>query len=247
MQPYCAKSVSIVTPVYNECGVIEDVIRSVDREILQYLKDFEFIVAEDGSSDGTRQILRKLEKEIPIRLVCSEKRKGYAKALKDALSLAKNEIVFFLDSDGQHQVADFWKLLPFIDDFDLVTGYKCPRHDGKFRLFISRVMNSLVFFMFGCFFRDINSGFKLFRKPSLDILLESCEGMDFISIELLLKAFLRKMAIAEVPVIHFQRKFGESRGLPAAKLPIKALGLLADLIRMKLRLFFLQKGAVNIK
>ncbi len=228
------QSVSIVTPVHNECEVIEGVIRSVYTDILAKLSDFEFIVAEDGSSDGTREILQKLQKEIPMKLVCSRERKGYAKALRDALSLCTKEIVFFFDSDGQHKVSDFWKLLPFINDFDVVTGYKCPRHDEKFRLFISRVMNSLIFFMFGCFFRDINSGFKLFRRPALRLLLQKYDGLNFISTELLIKAFSLKMQIAEVPVLHYRRQFGESRGLPIAKVPLKAIGLLFDLIRMRL-------------
>lgn len=228
------KSVSIVLPVYNERNVIEQVIRSIYNNVCSKLDDVEFIVTEDGSTDGTKEILEKLAKELPMTLVMSNERKGYAKAVRDALSLVRKEIVFFLDSDGQHNDSDFWKLIPFIEDFDIVTGYKYPRSDSAFRLFISRVMNSLIFFIFGCYFRDINSGFKIFRKQALSILLDKLEGLDFISTELLIKAFLLKMKIAEVPILHYERKFGESRGLPFAKLPMKISKLLFDLLTIKI-------------
>jgi len=235
------KSVSIILPVHNEKDSIEKVILSVYENVYAKLDDGEFIVAEDGSTDGTREILERLRKEYPIKLVSTNKRKGYSRAVRDALSLASKEVVFFLDSDAQHKDSDFWKLWPFIEDFDIVTGYKCPRTDPAFRLFISRVMNTLNFFMFGCFFRDINSGFKLFRGPSLTLLLSKYEGLDFISTELLLKAFLLKMRIAEVPVLHYKRKYGESRGLPASVLPLKISRLVFGLFKIRLRLLFKHK------
>jgi len=235
------KSVSIILPVHNEKDAIEEVIRSIHKNVYSKLDDAEFIVVEDGSTDGTKELLQKLSNEFPIKLFTSNERKGYSRAVRDALCLATKEIVFFLDSDGQHKDSDFWKLLLFIEDFDIVTGYKCPRSDPEFRLFISRAMNTLIFIMFYCFFRDINSGFKLFRKPALTSLLSKYEGLDFISAELLLKAFLLKMKIAEVPVLHYKRKFGESRGLPASKLPLKISKFLLGLIKIKLRLLFKHK------
>lgn len=234
-------SVSIVLPVHNEKDVIEEVIAAIYKNVYSKLDDAEFIVAEDGSTDGTKEVLERLAGKYPIRLVIGGQRKGYSRAVKDALSLATKDIVFFLDSDGQHKESDFWKLLPFIEDFDVVSGYKYPRLDTPLRLFISRVMNALIFFMFGCFFRDINSGFKLFRKPALAELLSKYEGLDFISAELLIKAVLLKMKTAEVPVLHYERKFGESRGLPASNLPQKISKLLLDLTRIWFRLSFTHK------
>lgn len=235
------KSVSIVLPVHNEKEGIEEVIKAIHKNVFSKLQDAEFIVAEDGSTDGTKEVLAKLAKEIPIKLVSSNDRKGYAKAVYDALGLAAKEVVFFLDSDGQHKESDFWKLLPFINDFDIITGYKCPRSDPPVRLFISRVMNTLIFFMFGVFFRDINSGFKLFRREALKTLLSKYEGLDFISTEFLIKACLLNMQVAEVPVLHYERKFGESRGLPASKLPAKITKLFLDFVKMRIRISLTHK------
>lgn len=236
-----AKKISLVIPIHNEVEIIEKVVRGFHREVISKIPGSEFIIAEDGSTDGTKEVLNRLVKELPITVVSSNERKGYSKAVRDALKLPKNEIIFFSDSDDQHSPCDFWKLMPFIDDFDIVSGYKCPRSDAAFRLFISKVMNMLIFFIFGCFLRDINSGFKMFKKKSLNALLENYEGLDFISTELLIKAFLMKFNVAEVPVLHFERKFGESRGLPTSKLPIKISKLLAGLIKIKLRFLFWHK------
>jgi len=169
-----------------------------------------------------------------MKLVHSDERKGYAKGVRDALRLASKDIVFFLDSDGQHKVTDFWKMLTFIDDFDIVSGYKCPRTDPPYRLLISRIMNTFIFFMYGCFFRDINSGFKLFRREALVSLLKISNDLDFVSTEFLIKAYLLKMKIAEVPVIHYERQFGESRGLPASRLPYATIRLLIGFFKIKI-------------
>lgn len=234
-------TISLVIPVHNEVNTIEQVIRNYYAEVISKIPGSEFIIAEDGSNDGTKEVLQRLVKELPITLVSSNERKGYAKAVRDALRLPKNEIVFFSDSDAQHKVSDFWKLLPFIEDFDIVTGYKCPRIDSALRVFISRIMNALIYLMFGVFYRDINSGFKLYRKSALEVLLNNYEGLDFISTELLIKAYILKMKIAEVPVLHYKREFGESRGLPSSKLPIAISKLLLGLLRIRLRLLVWRK------
>jgi len=235
------KTISLIIPVHNEVDVIEKVVKNYYKEVISKIPGSEFIVAEDGSTDGTKEVLKRLAKELPITVVSSNERKGYSKAVWDALKLPKNEIIFFSDSDDQHSPRDFWKLMPFIDDFDIVTGYKYPRSDKAFRLFISQVMNMLNFFIFGFFLRDINSGFKLFRRKALNALLENYEGLDFISTELLIKAFLMNIKVTEVAVLHFERKFGESRGLPTSKLPEKILKLLVGLMKIKLRFLLWHK------
>lgn len=230
--------ISLIIPVHNEVDIIERVIKNYYEEVISKIPGSEFIVAEDGSNDGTKEVLTRIAQKLPITLILGNERKGYARAVRDALMLTKNEVVFFSDSDGQHKVSDFWKLLPFIEDFDIVTGYKSPRLDPPFRLFISRIMNIFISLIFGYFFRDINSGFKLYRKSALDLLLEKSVELDFISVELMIKACIMKMRIAEVPVLHFERKFGKSRGLPISRLPKAVTKLLFGLMKMRLCLLF---------
>ena len=134
------KKISLIIPVHNEVDIIEEVVRNYYKEVISKIAGSEFIVAEDGSSDGTKEVLRKIAEELPITLVSGDQKKGYSKAAWDALKLARNEVIFFSDSDGQHSPGDFWKMIPFIEDFEVINGYKFPRQDTRTRRFISEII-----------------------------------------------------------------------------------------------------------
>ena len=169
--------VSILILVYNEAESIRKVIEEIQAKVSSKLTDCEFIVAEDGSTDGTKEMLNEIAKNIPIRLVSGKVRKGYTKALIDGMKLARNEIIFFSDSDGQHDPDDFWKLLEKIDEYDLVIGRKVDRVDPAYRVLISRVFNFIIGMMFGVWLHDINCGFRLLRKKVAEDVLS--KGLNF--------------------------------------------------------------------
>src|SRR3989344_5090483 len=98
--------ISVVFPVYNEQDIIETTVRSYYNELKGKI-DFEMIVAEDGSTDGTKEILQRLKKELPIRVYMSNKRKGYQKAVIDSLKYPKHDWIFLVDSDYQYDPHDF--------------------------------------------------------------------------------------------------------------------------------------------
>ena len=125
---------SIVLPVYNEAEIIETVVRDFYEKVIKKYPNSELIVAEDGSTDGTKEILVRIEKEIPMRLVMGKKRKGYRKGVTDALLLAQGDYVFFCDTDNTHDPSDVFKLLEKIEDNDLVTGVKLNRSDPAYRV-----------------------------------------------------------------------------------------------------------------
>lgn len=228
------KGVSVVTLVHNEAEVIEGVIRGIHKSIISKMPDSEIIVCEDGSTDGTKEILVKLRKDIPFQLYMGSERKGYTRALRDALSLAKGEFIFFTDSDAQHNPEDFWKLSEKIADHDLVTGYKLDRKDGLFRSVISKSMNTIIGILFGLWIRDINCGFKLFRRELIDeILKEKWFFPDCIMTELVIRIHKMRGRIIEVPVEH-RARLGVSRSLPFSRLPKSSLGVLSNLIKLKL-------------
>jgi glycosyltransferase involved in cell wall biosynthesis len=213
-------AVSVVLLAFNEREVIERVIREVYGEIVARLPGSELIVAEDGSTDGTAELLRKLADELPIRLVQSRERKGYTRALRDALALPERDLIFFSDSSGKQAPKDFWELYEAIKDADMVIGYKHPRRDPHYRIVLTRVFNFLVNRYFGVRFRDINSGFRLMRRSAVQRILQDQWRMSYlISFELTLRMALRGMVVKQVPVSHRRREYGESRGLPLNKIP----------------------------
>lgn len=247
---YRPVKISLVIPVYNEVDIIERVIRNYYEEVISKIPGSEFIVAEDGSTDGTKELLKRIAQELPITLISGDKRKGYAKAVWGALKLAKNDILFFSDSDGQHSPGDFWKLITFIEDFDLISGYKFPRHDSLMRRFMSYAMNSIIWLLFGIKMRDINCGFRVMRKKVIDGILQEHIISDFISTEFIIRVHHKGYKIAEVPVRHYTRPYGDSRWLATKKLPkivtkllfqfliIKFEFLVSDFIKRKQRLSF---------
>jgi glycosyltransferase involved in cell wall biosynthesis len=215
-----APTLSVVLLAFNEKDVIEDVVRGCYREIVERFPGAELIVAEDGSTDGTTELLRTLAAQLPIRLLQSRERKGYTRALRDALALPETDLIFFSDSSGKHDPRDFWKLYDALGDSDMVIGYKHPRRDPFYRIVLTRVFNALVSAYFGVRFRDINSGFRLMRRAAVERVLEDQWRMThLISFELTLRMALRGMAIVQIPVSHEGREHGPSRGLPLKKIP----------------------------
>jgi len=240
------ESVSVITLVYNEAAVIEDVLRSLYATICSRLSVSELVVAEDGSRDGTKEILHRLAEEIPIRLISGEQRKGYIQAYRDALGLARYDWIFFTDSGGKHDTEDFWELYQHAPTYDLIQGYKVNRQDEFYRILLTRVFNLLINGYFGVGFRDIDCGFRLFsRHLALDLQRQDWIFHDLINSELSLRAVYSGYKVREVPVSHFARKSGPSRGLPSGKIPRVVLRTLVNLPRLKRSLTRNRSGSVS--
>jgi glycosyltransferase involved in cell wall biosynthesis len=118
--------ISMVFPVYNESFVIEQTLRNYIFELAGRVPDLEVIVAEDGSSDDTKSVLERLATELPIRVFMSDERKGYLRAVRDAISHATKPWIFLVDSDYQFAAIDFWRLEPYRKTHDIILGMKAP-------------------------------------------------------------------------------------------------------------------------
>ncbi|HTY13487.1 MAG TPA: glycosyltransferase family 2 protein [Candidatus Omnitrophota bacterium] len=211
--------ISVIMMVHNEAETIGPVVREYHDKILSRLPGSEFIIAEDGSNDGTKEILKALAREIPLRLEMGEERRGYANAFRRALGLPRNEIIFLSDSGGKHDPEDFWKLYGRIGGADLVIGVKTDRRDSAFRKLMTWGYNRAVNLYFGSRFRDIDSGFRLIRKSALRKALSvPWIFPELISSEVSLRLFASGARIEQVPVSYRQR-IGPSRGLPLKKIP----------------------------
>ena len=219
---------SVVMPVYNEAATIERVLRDVHAKIAPRVTKLELVVAEDGSTDGTRDILARLAPELGVRLVSGPVRKGYTRAVKDALALATRPWIFFSDSDGQQEPDDLFRLAEAVERerADIATGVKTPRRDPWPRLVLSRGFALANRALLGARFRDANCGFRLMRTAVVAEVLPHVNKLpQFVNAELLLRAWAAGHRIVEVPVRHYERTEGGSRGLPPARIP-REVGLL---------------------
>ncbi len=237
------KSLSVVLPVYNEGAIIESVIKGIYKEIIRKYPGSTLIVAEDGSTDNTKDVLRKLRKKIPFRLAMSGKRKGYLTAVKDALMLADSELVFFSDTDGTHDPRDFWRLYERMAESgaDIVAGVKENRHDPLYRLLLSRLYNFLIGITFGLWIKDSNAGFKLMKRELVKEVVPQIKYLKYgFSSELLIRARHAGKIITPVAVKHFPRKKDKPDQFALGRIHRVVLEQLKGMIKLRVELLAAQ-------
>ena len=118
-------SISIVLPIHNERDNLEKLISSWNSTLNSEKVDHEFILVEDGSTDGTKELILKLEKEYPITNLSQSKKRGYSQAVIDGIYSAKKDYILCTDSDNQIKVSSLVENLnkfPKINEF--LIGYR---------------------------------------------------------------------------------------------------------------------------
>ncbi len=225
--------VSVILIAYNEAEIIEKEVEVFYREVVEKLPGSELIVAEDGSSDGTSEILRKLAERLPIRLIQGRERKGYKQALFDALEIARHVWILFSDTGVKFYPHNFWELEKLRDRADLIIGVKKNRSDQYYRRIITKVFNFLIRIYFKVEVSDIDSGFRVFRR---EIGLKVAQGQllfnDLINSEMTLRMLALGARLAEIPVAYRLRQ-GKSRGLPLNRIPGVIIRTLVSLPALK--------------
>lgn len=204
---------SLVLPCYNE----EINVRSVVRESFVWLRsagiDGELIVVDDGSRDGTYQVLLELQRAEPsLRVLRHERNRGYGLAIRTGIDAATREYVAFMDSDGQFHTESFALLLPFLADAPLVAGYRQRRADAFIRICNAWVFGKLIRLLFGIRVRDVNCGMKVFRSD-LWPLIRPVHGFGGVfSAELFVRLRQHGIMFRQVAVPHFPRRAGSQTG-----------------------------------
>ena len=205
------KAISIIFPAYNEEENIEICILVAYYILKELVRDFEIIVVNDGSTDRTREICIGLEKRLDnFRLISKEKNEGYGYALRDGFSAAKFDLLFFSDSDRQFDIVNLKDLLEYIDEYDIVIGFRRKRQDSPKRKFLSWGYNMIVRIIFNFYVTDIDCAFKIFKKKIFNKIKIESEYY-FVNTEILAKAHRFGFSIKEIGVSHFPRYEGESK------------------------------------
>lgn len=227
--------ISIVIPVYNEENIIKKMIMDYYNEFKGKFK-FEMIVREDGSTDKTKEILKRLSKEFPIRVYTSNARRGYQWSVIDALKYAKYEWIFLVDSDYQYKPEDFWRLASYTGKYDIILGRRVKRMDAWHRILMSKVFNFLIRILFYVPYKDIEPGYRLIRKEVLDRIVPDIRYLSYLTSELVIRAHNLGYKIIEVPVGHFKRKNGTTHVFKLYKLPVIILKEFIGLFKLKYEL-----------
>jgi glycosyltransferase involved in cell wall biosynthesis len=204
---------SIFFPFWNEEENIKSVIKKAVPEAEKLATKWEIIMIDDGSSDKTLELAKKLSKKDPRLIVISHDiNRGYGAALKTGLIAARYELIVFNDGDGQFDLSQTSKFLDKIDNSDMVIGFRKKRLDNPFRHILMNLLKIWDFIFFGFTFNDIDCGFKLFKKKSLNKIMPFKSEGAMITTEILAKAKKAKFKIAEVEVNHYPRVYGDQSG-----------------------------------
>jgi len=201
--------VSIIVPARDE----EEGIQAFYDEMMKYLpaaaKDYEIVFIDDGSTDNTLAILKSfIQKNKHIRVFSFKRNRGKSDALAYGFAHAKGNIIITMDADLQDQPSQIKKFLTkHKEGADVVCGWRKNRRDKQNMVFISHFFNYLIGVLFGLKLHDIDCGFKLFTKDSVQNL--NIYGGLYRFIPLLL--YQEGYAVDEVVVEHEARNFGKSK------------------------------------
>jgi len=210
--PGPASGLSIFFPAYNDSGTIASLVITALRTARRLTPDHEVIVVNDGSADGTAEILEELASIYPqVRIVTHETNRGYGGALRSGFASATRELIFYTDGDAQYDPSEMEALWRRFDqNVDLVNGYKISRSDPLHRVIIGRVYHHLVKTLFRLTVRDVDCDFRMMRRSIFDkVQLEKNSGV--ICLEMMKKITDGRFRIAEVPVHHYHRAYGKSQ------------------------------------
>jgi glycosyltransferase involved in cell wall biosynthesis len=211
--PLTMRGLSVVLPAHNEEAIIAETVRRCVVALTALAPDFEVIVVDDGSTDRTGEIVDALAAADPrVRVIHNRPNRGYGGALIAGFAAAAKPLTFFMDSDGQFDIADIAALLRLREQgYRAVLGYRKRRRDGLVRLLNAWGWKRLVSLLFGLRVRDIDCAFKLYDTALVRAFDVTSEGA-MINTEMLVKLKKLHVPFMQVPVGHYPRVHGRATG-----------------------------------
>jgi glycosyltransferase involved in cell wall biosynthesis len=211
--------IDLVMPVHNEGRCIENTLHEWYME-LSPVFDLHFVIAEDGSTDNTKEVLRKLKNVLPMHLDMADVRRGYGGAMMVALRASTAPYVLTSDSDGQSDPRDFWRLWEMREGFDLVVGWRVKRADPFSRKMMSKAFGLYHNALFGTPLHDPSCNVMLMSRSAIEAIVPKCgllsEGFQW---EFVARSLKEKIQIGEVPVNHRGRASGRTVVYKPSRIP----------------------------
>jgi glycosyltransferase involved in cell wall biosynthesis len=207
-----ANSLSVFFPCYNEQDNVRRVYEAADKVVRSMGIDYELIFVDDGSKDRTPDIVDSIATADPhVKAVHHPVNMGYGMALRSGFKAATKKLVFYTDGDGQFDIGELPPIMPLIEKYDIVSGYRLNRQEGRIRKFNAWCWTRLVCFVFRMRLRDIDCAFKLYKREIFDkIELHSTGAL--IDTEILARAMRKGYTVGQVGVHHFPRRAGSQTG-----------------------------------
>lgn len=205
------RSVSFVFPMFNEADNIETTIRRATGLAAQISDDYEIVVADDASTDGSGDLIDQIAAKDPhIKPVHLKNNLKFGGALNAGLMASRKDVIIYTDSDFPAREEDIKKAVQLLDEADIVTAYSLAIKDSSLkRILMSKVYNFLVQSLFGLHLKDINSGMKIYKREVLQGLNLRSKS-PFIDVEIFAEAIKRGFKIRQYGLIFELRTKGSS-------------------------------------
>lgn len=231
--------VAIIMPVYNEVDTIESTVRELYDKVANKMDNVGIWVFEDGSTDGTKEVLEKLESEFPsLHAKMTKQKKGYPRAMREAfLSIDPSEYkyVVAIDSDGQYEPDDFFKLWHIMqrDSPDIAMGRRISRKEPLYRKLLSQGLQILERLMFHVQCKDVTSVMRLMKvEVAHHIAKEICYSKYNFWLEFTARMALKNYRIIEIPIAYRER-LGSSKVYSVKEMPVIILSEFSALRAVK--------------
>jgi len=205
-------NLSVIIPVYNELHNINMIVKRVQDTKLAT----EIVIVDDGSKDGTREILQKMDGKKKIRVILHEKNQGKGAAVVTGMKAAKGEIILIQDADLEYDPRDYPTLLKPIQEglADVVYGSRFLGGPHRVTMFWHQVANKLLTLitniLYDSILTDMETGYKVFRRKVIEGMTIKAKRFNF-EPEFTAKILKRKYRIYEVPISFNPRDYSEGK------------------------------------
>ena len=203
-------AISVVIPLMNEEGSLEELFGKIADVLKRMQTSYEIVFVDDGSTDGSFDILKELHQKFPsnVKVIRFRRNYGKAAALMAGFKSAQGNVIVTMDADLQDDPEEIPQLVEMLGkECDLVSGWKKRRQDSFLYTLPSKAANFITGWLTGLHIHDLNCGLKAYKKEVAVDLKIYGDLYRYIPVLVHLMGF----KVSEKPVQHYPRKYGQSK------------------------------------
>lgn len=224
-------SITVFFPAWNEEDYVERAVTRAKAVLDQLTHDWEIVVVNDASTDGTKEIAERLSQQDPrVRCISHQTNLKLGGAMKTGLSSSTKDVVVYSDMDLPFDLQELKRAFHLLEylEADMLCAFRFDRtSEGPRRIVYSYFYNLLIRTLFGVHIKDVNFSFKVVRRSVLEAIELKSEG-SFVDAELVVKAIKRGFRVFQIGVDYFPR----TRGISTLASPDVIRKMLTELVSL---------------